>query len=167
MLIPNCPAASRCACIDARFATETRSSGGSSEADMNALAVMPRTLPEDAAVMTVTPDANRPMTRRNSDDSVNGACSAVATRFTSTLPSEVVAELPWIGEIRNAPSVEVVFRHTFLGESLETIRVARGHCAEQRVSPDFLGRPAVIDFVQLMTAAEFAGDAVPQQLHQF
>jgi hypothetical protein len=56
------------------------------EADMNALAVIPRTSPDDSAVMTVTPDANRPMTRRNSDESIGGACSDVATRFTSTLP---------------------------------------------------------------------------------
>ena len=48
----------------ARLATETTQSGGSSEADMKALAVMPRVSPFAVAVITVTPVAKRPMTRR-------------------------------------------------------------------------------------------------------
>ena len=48
----------------ARFATDTTQSGGSSEPDMKAFAVMPRTVPSARAVITVTPVANCPMTLR-------------------------------------------------------------------------------------------------------
>ena len=44
-------------------------SGGDSDPDMKALAVMPRTPPSASAVITVTPVAKRPMTRRNSMES--------------------------------------------------------------------------------------------------
>ena len=44
--------------------TEITHSGGSSEPDMKALAVMPRTSPRTWVVMTVTPVANEAMTPR-------------------------------------------------------------------------------------------------------
>ena len=50
----------------ARFATEMTHSGGSSEPDMKALAVMPRISPRASVVITVTPVANEPITLRNS-----------------------------------------------------------------------------------------------------
>lgn len=46
--------------------TEIRQSGGESEPDIKALAVMPRTLPSTSAAITVTTVAKLPMTRRNS-----------------------------------------------------------------------------------------------------
>ena len=44
--------------------TEITHSGGSSEPDMNAFAVMPRTSPRTCVVITVTPLTNEAMTRR-------------------------------------------------------------------------------------------------------
>ncbi len=53
------------ACIFARPSTEISTSGGRSETDMNALAVIPCTWSADVVVMTVTPVANIPSVRRN------------------------------------------------------------------------------------------------------
>ena len=44
--------------------TETTQSGGSSDPDMKAFAVMPRTSPRTCVVMTVTPVTNDAMTLR-------------------------------------------------------------------------------------------------------
>ena len=52
------------ACMRAFVATETTHKGGSSEPDMNALAVMPRTSPRTCVVMTVTPVTKEAITRR-------------------------------------------------------------------------------------------------------
>ena len=52
-------------CMRAFVATETTHKGGSSEPDMNALAVMPRTSPRTCVVMTVTPVTKEAITRRN------------------------------------------------------------------------------------------------------
>ncbi len=58
----------------ASTATEITHSGGASEPDRNALAVMPRTWPSASAVITVTPVAKRLMTRRNSLLSTGAIC---------------------------------------------------------------------------------------------
>ena len=61
----------------ARLATATTHSGGSSEPDMKAFAVMPRMPPSWRAVITVTPVTKRPITRRNT-------CGCISRRiFTS------------------------------------------------------------------------------------
>src|ERR1700722_17602384 len=48
----------------ALLSTQTRTSGGSSDTDVNAFAVMPQGVPRPAAT-TVTPVANRPRTDRS------------------------------------------------------------------------------------------------------
>ena len=53
------------ACILARLSTEINTSGGRSDTDMNAFAVIPCTWSCDVVVITVTPVANIPSVRRN------------------------------------------------------------------------------------------------------
>src|SRR3984957_9821520 len=78
----------------------------------------------------------------------------------------VIAELARMGEIGDLPAVEVVLRHAIFGEALEAIGVAGGLGAEQTVAANLLGRAAVIDLIELVTAAELGSDAVPKKLHQ-
>src|SRR5208282_447619 len=79
---------------------------------------------------------------------------------------DVVAELAGIGQIRHFPAVEIVLRHTILGEALEALGIAGRLRAEQAIAADFFGRAAVIDLVELVPAAEFRRQTVPEQLHQ-
>src|SRR5882762_7723637 len=78
----------------------------------------------------------------------------------------MIAELAWIAEIGDLPAIQIILGHALLGESLEFIGIAGGLCAEQAVAPDLFGRPAVVDFVKLVPAAELARQTVPQQLEQ-
>src|SRR5471032_3091381 len=76
------------------------------------------------------------------------------------------AERAGIGEIWDRPAVEIVFGHALLGEALEAGGVARRLGAEQAIAPNLLGRAGIIDLVELVAAAEFGADRVPQQLEQ-
>src|SRR5215470_449927 len=84
--------------------------------------------------------------RTSTIGSTRTASDCAVTRCL-TLPSQVIAQFAGVREIRDAPAVQVVFRHALFGEALEPIRIARRHRAKQRVAPDFLRRPAVVDFV--------------------
>src|SRR5208282_703476 len=79
---------------------------------------------------------------------------------------DVIAELAGIGQIRHLPAVEIVLRHAILGEALEAVGIAGRLRAEQAIAADFFGRAAVVDLVELVPAAEFRRQAVPEQLHQ-
>ena len=74
----------------ARLATEMMQSGGSSEPDMKALAVMPRISPSASAVITVTPLAKRPMTRRKCAGSISPTRSCSSHPFS---PQDAVCQL--------------------------------------------------------------------------
>ncbi len=76
MFTPNLPAARTRSWVCARFAIETTQSGGVSDPDMNALAVMPRGSPPSSMVMTVTPVAKPPIVLRNNWGSNAGALIA-------------------------------------------------------------------------------------------
>jgi len=52
--------------------------GGSTDSDMNALAVMPAVLPSCSKVTTVTPVANLPMTRRKARASICSTCMCLS-----------------------------------------------------------------------------------------
>src|SRR5690349_8612998 len=60
----------------------------------------------------------------------------------------VIAELVGIDEVRHLPAVEIVFGHALFGEALKVLRRSSRHRAEQDVTPDLLGRAAVIDLVE-------------------
>ena len=77
-------------------------------------------------------------------------------RQRRSFPHHVIAELAGIGEVGHLPAVEVVFGHAFLGEALEAVGIAGRLRAEQAIAADLLGRAAVVDLVELMTAAELA-----------
>src|ERR1700691_1472302 len=66
MLMPKWSASRRYPCMRAFKATEITHSGGSSDPDMKAFAVMPRISPRTCVVTTVTPVTNDAMTRRKS-----------------------------------------------------------------------------------------------------
>src|SRR5579872_6624602 len=65
------PAIVRCGCMLARLVTDTTQSGGSSEPEMKAFAVIPRVASATVAVITVTPVAKRPITRRKCAGSIS------------------------------------------------------------------------------------------------
>src|SRR5262245_3150530 len=75
MLTPKLPAAMSMPCIRARFPTDTIHSGGSSDPDMKALAVIPRISPRTSVVMTVMPVAKLLMALRNSVGSIASPCA--------------------------------------------------------------------------------------------
>ena len=58
------------ACICARWSTETSTSGGSSDTDVNALAVIAWTSPSRSVVTTVTPVEKRPSAERKRRGSI-------------------------------------------------------------------------------------------------
>src|SRR5262245_38551099 len=66
VLTPQKRTSTRQGWMRAGLPTETTHSGGSSEPDMKAFAVMPRISPCTSVVITVTPVANAPITLRNS-----------------------------------------------------------------------------------------------------
>jgi hypothetical protein len=68
--------------IRARRSTETRMNGGRSDADVNALAVMPWTLSPERVLTTVTPVANIPSVRRNA---IAGSPSSPAPSSSASL----------------------------------------------------------------------------------
>src|SRR5581483_139083 len=76
------------------------------------------------------------------------------------------AELARIEQVRHGPAVEVVFGHALLGEALEAGGVAGGVGAEQGGTAELLRRAAIVDLVELVAAAELAGDGIPEELHQ-
>src|ERR1700722_20667660 len=78
----------------------------------------------------------------------------------------MIRELPGVGEVGDAPAVEVVFSHALLSESLELLGIAGSLSPEQTVTSDLLGGASVVDLIKLVPAAELGGQAVPQQLHQ-
>src|SRR5260364_60068 len=68
MLTPKLGAATKSAVLLDALATQTRTSGGSSETDVKELAVNPRRVPSGATVDTmVTPVMKRPIALRNSN----------------------------------------------------------------------------------------------------
>src|SRR5262245_29682394 len=115
------------------------------------------------------------LSRRSAQFAIRAMTASVAVRSLKFLTSdrrlragfEVIAQFTRIGEIGYAPAVEIVFGETGFGEPLEPVGVAGCHRAEERVAADFLSRSAVVDLVELVPSAEFAGHGVPQQLHQF
>src|SRR5436853_5674726 len=83
------------------FATQKSTSGGSSESDVKALAVIPRTVPSISAAITVTPVTNCPTVRRNSRGSISIAI----------LDQRLLHDLADVGvrdEVRHLPAVDVV-----------------------------------------------------------
>src|ERR1700722_1208287 len=78
----------------------------------------------------------------------------------------MIRELPGVGEVGDAPAVEVVFSHALLSESLELLGIAGTLSPEQTVTSDLFGGASVIDLIKLVPAAELGGQAVPQELHQ-
>ena len=68
------------------------------------------------------------------DSGVEGysSCQSAALGRSPPRPAHhVIAQLAGIGEIRHLPAVEVVLRHAFLGEALESVGIARRLRAEQ------------------------------------
>ena len=76
MLIPNRRAVRRRACIRAFFPTDTTTSGGARDPDMNALAVMAWGRDRGPADSTITPVAKRPSAARNARSSKPRGISA-------------------------------------------------------------------------------------------
>jgi len=71
-----------------------------------------------------------------------------------------------IHQIGRYPAIQIVFREATLKRSPSSIGVSRGQRTEQRHKRrDFLVAAAVVDFVQLMPAAELRADGIPQQFH--
>src|SRR3990167_8208537 len=75
MLTPNTPESLILSCMRAVCAMDTMTSGGSSEPDMKAVAVMAWASSPTLVVITTTPAANRPIASRKSLD-VNGEAGA-------------------------------------------------------------------------------------------
>src|SRR5271156_1126112 len=118
MLTPKRPAATTIACVCARLAMETTQSGGVKDPDMKAFAVMPCGPPAASTVITVTPVANPPIVLRNNSKSI-GAWAFISGALPSlAVTHEMVAQFARVSQIGNAPALEVVLRHAFLGESL-------------------------------------------------
>jgi len=92
----------------------------------------------------------------------SGARAALGVAPACRSPLQhVIAELAGIGEIRHLPAIEVVFGHTILGKALEAVGIAGGLRAEQAVTPNLLGRTAIVDLIELVAPTELATDAVP------
>src|ERR1700744_1136726 len=158
MLTPKRPAAMTMPWVCARLAIETTQSGGANDPDMNAVAVLPCGASSVATVTTVTPVTNPPIVLRNSSAS-NGACAFMVDAPPSfAVTHQMVAEFAGVREVGNAPALEVVFGHAFLGETLEFVGGARSLRAQQAIAPDFLGRAAVIDLIEFVASAEFGRD---------
>jgi len=95
------------------LATQKSTSGGSSESDVKAFAVIPRTVPSISAAITVTPVTKCPTVRRNSLGSM-AICYAgdlFMIALTSALDTRSVA----------IQAVEVVLGHALLGEAHVTL----------------------------------------------
>src|SRR5690242_18177835 len=87
-------------------------------------------------------------------------------RQRPSLPHHMITELAGIGEVGDLPAVEVILSHAVFGKALEAVGIAGRLRAEQAVAPDLFGRTAIVDLIELMPPAEFAAQAVPQQLEQ-
>src|SRR5262245_3263715 len=165
MLTPNRRAPVSRACIRALRRTDTTTSGGFSEPDMNALAVIACGARRGPAVSTITPVAKRPSARRNTRSSSALGTSSTPPAYPTT-PSAEGAQAVGVDQVLRLPPVEVVLGHARLGELLPAIVLARGQRPEERVAPDLLVASRVVDLVQLVPASELAPDRVPQELHQ-
>ena len=80
-MTPNRTPSCRSAFIFARLSTEIRTSGGCSDTDMNALAVIPWTWSPACVVMIVTPVANMPSVRRNATAGSSPSSPAISSEF--------------------------------------------------------------------------------------
>src|SRR5215469_456059 len=135
-------------CMFDRLSSDTRMSGGSSETDTNALAVIPCVRPSCGAVSTVTPLAKRPRALRNWRVS-NGPMAHPRLGF-SLLPDHVhVVRIDHVGD---RPAVQVVFPHTLLREALVLCRLPQRIRHHQGLEPDALEVAEVIPLIQLMPA---------------
>src|SRR5580765_7827293 len=142
---------------------QNRMSGGSSNSEEKALAVIPRMSPVTSAVITVTPVAKWPTVCRN----VLASNAGEDTGLPWPLPFlDHGADVVRVDQIRHRPAVEIVFGHALLGEPLVALRGA-GHFRDQeRLETDALVVAEVVSLVQLVAAAELRTDRVPHQLHQ-
>src|SRR5262245_14066912 len=177
MLTPNRRAVASRWCIRAVRPTDTTTSGGWSEPDMKALAVIACGRRRGPAVMTMTPVAKRPSAFRNARSSTSPAlprgeateASVTRARAAAAVRGRRSAERAGtlgIDEVLGRPALQVVLRHARLGELLPAIVLPGGERPEQRVAPDLLVASGVVDLVQLVAAAELAADRIPQELHQ-
>src|SRR5579871_4792726 len=163
---------------------------GESDTDVSELTVAPNNSPFHSVPTTATPVANAPIKERKRLGSIaedveiclfmsprsssrhslqphgNGAAVAAPFRGGMLFPHHVVAEFAGVGQIRYLPTVEVVFRHAVLGKTFEAIGVAGSLCSKQAIPADFLGRTAIVDFIEFVPSAELAADAIPKQLEE-
>src|SRR5689334_24958201 len=90
MLTANTPLLLMCSAPSEPLITHTRISGGSSDTDENALAVMPYPCSSPRVVTTVTPVANAPTVARNSW--LLNVCSVTLSARLATMHTETLAD---------------------------------------------------------------------------
>src|SRR5918995_361484 len=132
-------------------------SGGSSEREVNELAVMARISPSISTATTVTPVANRPAVWRNARASI-GITELPATTppRAQLLRSELLDNRTHIvraDHVRRRPAVEVVLRHALLGKSLIPLGSAGDIGDQQRLETDALVVAEIVALVELVPAA--------------
>src|ERR687886_959820 len=156
-----------------RWSTDTSTSGGSSETEVNAFAVIAWISPPCAVVTTVTPVVKRPSVRRIAPGSIRWAVrlmavasgpSAAVARAVALAAEE--ADVGVVDHVGHRPAVEVVLRHALLGEALERVGLAVGHRVEQDLEADVLVVARVVALVELVAAAELRAEGVPRELHE-
>ena len=152
----------------ARLSSDTSTSGGSSDTDTNALAVMPCVWPSYWAVITVTPLANRPSALRNWRESKGQRfrLDLLAAYDFAFAVLHHHADVVRIDQIRHRPAVQIVFGHALLGEAFVFGRLAHHVGHHQSFKADALVIAEVIALVELVPAAELGAHRVPHQLHQ-
>src|SRR5215467_8615232 len=146
------------------FATQNRTSGGSSESDVNAFAVIPLTSPSMFAATTVTPVTNWPTVFLNSRGSMCAGFVDIVQLHEGLLHDR--ADVAIGDEVGYFPAIDVILGHALLGEALVALRRPRHVGHEQRLEPDAFVVPEVVPLVELVTSAELGADGVPHQLHQ-
>src|SRR5580693_6295461 len=149
----------RMRCILERLSSETRISGGSSETETNAFAVMPCVCSWYSAVRTVTPEAKCPNAFRNCRVSIFSDPSLAAILHYNT-------NVVWINEIGHRPAIQVVLSHALLGESFILRRLPQliGH--HQGFKSNALVIAEVVALVEFVPPAELGAHGVPHQLHE-
>src|SRR5580704_9929963 len=150
-------------CILDRLSSETRMSGGSSETETNALAVIPCVRSSNSAVRTVTPLAKRPNALRNCRVSIctndEDAQSLAAVLHYNT-------NIVGIDQIGHGPAIQVILGHALLGETLVLGGLSQliGH--HQGFKANAFVVAEVVALVKLVPAAKLSAHGVPHQLHQ-
>src|SRR5438552_15170159 len=113
----------------ARWSTDTSTSGGSSDTDTKALAVMAWVRSWCRVVTIVTPLAKRPSAARN-------------WRLSTTAVFHHDVDIVRIDQIRHGPAIQIVFSHALFGEALvlgglaQMLRHHQGFKAHALVAPE-------------------------------